>query len=567
MRVVLGSTGWGSCIRIVSCHSYPSALVCWNNTIVAGHWDGSIIYLDALTGSQTGILSGHSDCVQSLAFSSDGVLLVSGSNDKTIKLWDVQTGGIVTTLYGHTDQVNSVSISADNTMVASGSGDKTIRLWNIKRGDCNVIEGHQDAVYTVTFSPTNPQLLLSASRDNTVKQWGIDGHQIGSPVSGCHIGFSPDGTCFFSCTWTNCIVRKIGSEEAVVEFELPNNTNRCCFSPDGRFIATGASRTIYLWDITGPDPCLTQIFVEYFGPSDHPLSLPRLSSRLFSPTLIFSSPLTLVSKSPHKSIEFWQIGALSANTNTPNSEPTPLALAPVKCVSLQTKDGLAFSMDFKGVVKTWDISTGCCRKSDKTQMKNISYGDIQLISNRLIVVWCRMPTRHTHVWDVEKGELQTVISPESVPLGLRIAGDGSRFFQINTDTIQDWSILTGKLTQRVRLKQKYKYAFHPLRMDSSRVLIYSEQSTQGWDFGDPGSTPIEFPETFSDRPCLKLIDARKWSNASPVRIEDGVTGKEVFYLCGRYANPCAIQWDGQYLIAGYNSGEVLILDFSHMLPQ
>jgi len=55
-------------------------------------------------------------------------------------------------------------------MIASGSYDKTICLWNIKGGDCNVIKGHQDAVNMVTFSPTNPQLLLSASGDNTLKQ-------------------------------------------------------------------------------------------------------------------------------------------------------------------------------------------------------------------------------------------------------------------------------------------------------------------------------------------------------------------------------------------------------------
>ena len=27
------------------------------------------------------------------------------------------------------------------------------------------------------------------------------------------------------------------------------------------------------------------------------------------------------------------------------------------------------------------------------------------------------------------------------------------------------------------------------------------------------------------------------------------------------------QWDGRYLIAGYESGEVLILDFIHIIPQ
>jgi WD40 repeat protein len=106
----------------------------------------NIIIFDVITGSQIATLSGHNSCVQSLAFSSDGILLVSGSSDKTIKLWDIQTGGVVKTLSGHTDSVLCVSISADNTMIASSSYDKTIRLWNIKTGDCHIIETHE-AIY------------------------------------------------------------------------------------------------------------------------------------------------------------------------------------------------------------------------------------------------------------------------------------------------------------------------------------------------------------------------------------------------------------------------------------
>ena len=52
------------------------------------------------------------------------------------------------------------------------------------------------------------------------------------------------------------------------------------------------------------------------------------------------------------------------------------------------------------------------------------------------------------------------------------------------------------------------------------------------------------------------------------RIEDTVSGKEVFRLPERYAEPIwAPQWDGQYLVAGYSSGEVLILDLNNMIPQ
>jgi WD40 repeat protein len=206
VKVVVGPTKWGPCIRMVSFHPYIYALAHWNNTIAAGSADGDINILDAITGSQIATLSGHTGGVRSLAFSSNGTFLISGSNDGTVKLWDVQTGGVVKTLCGHTSLVLSVSISADNTMVASGSFDKTIRLWNIETGDCLIIEGHKEHVNTVSFSPTNSQLLLSSSGDSVVQQWSINGHKIGPPINGQHIAFSPDGTQFVSCNGITVII-------------------------------------------------------------------------------------------------------------------------------------------------------------------------------------------------------------------------------------------------------------------------------------------------------------------------------------------------------------------------
>jgi hypothetical protein len=51
------------------------------------------------------------------------------------------------------------------------------------------------------------------------------------------------------------------------------------------------------------------------------------------------------------------------------------------------------------------------------------------------------------------------------------------------------------------------------------------------------------------------------------QIKDTITGKVVFQLSGRYAKANDVQWDGQYLVAGYDSGEVLILDFHDVYPQ
>ena len=61
---------------------------------------------DALTGAEIALLTGHTDPVNSVAFSPDGKTLVSGSGDQTVRLWNVDTGDLKATLEGYTGPVN-----------------------------------------------------------------------------------------------------------------------------------------------------------------------------------------------------------------------------------------------------------------------------------------------------------------------------------------------------------------------------------------------------------------------------------------------------------------------------
>ena len=72
---------------------------------------------------------GHNNLVVCVAFSPDGITIVSGSADKTLKLWSVSGGECLKTFEGHENWVFSVAFSPDGKTVVSGSWDRTLKLW------------------------------------------------------------------------------------------------------------------------------------------------------------------------------------------------------------------------------------------------------------------------------------------------------------------------------------------------------------------------------------------------------------------------------------------------------
>ncbi|KZS87186.1 hypothetical protein SISNIDRAFT_419924, partial [Sistotremastrum niveocremeum HHB9708] len=155
-----------------------------------------------------GLLSGHTDCVNCVAFSADGSQVASGSDDSTVRIWNATSGAQLQTLeghtdYGHTDYVRSVAFSPDGSQVVSGSDDKTVRIWNAASGaQLQILEGHINYVKSVAFSPDGSQ-IVSGSEDNTLQT--LEGHT----DSVTSVAFSPDGSQIVSgsedstvCIWS-----------------------------------------------------------------------------------------------------------------------------------------------------------------------------------------------------------------------------------------------------------------------------------------------------------------------------------------------------------------------------
>ena len=82
------------------------------------------------------ILEGHTDRVNSVVFSADGNLLISGSHDRTIRIWDVHSGHCLHILKGHDNWISSLNLIPNSSVVISSSEDGTIRMWDINQAKC-----------------------------------------------------------------------------------------------------------------------------------------------------------------------------------------------------------------------------------------------------------------------------------------------------------------------------------------------------------------------------------------------------------------------------------------------
>ena len=537
---------WGNCFHTVSLKSHPVGFAYWNNTIAVGI-DREIIILDAITGSQTAVLDGHTRQVNSLDFSSDGKLLVSGSNDMTVKLWDVQTGGLVKTFSGHRNLVSSVSISLGHNTIASGSDDNTIHLWNIQTGKCNYVIKQEEPVNCVNFSPTDSQYFLSLC-NGEIWQWDTNGYQIESTHSGSYVTFSPDGTQFALCNRSSVTVQTSRSGEIMTKFHITGyNAEHCCFSPDGKLIAVAAENSAYVWDITGSEPHLVEIFADHTDPII---------------SLAFSSPSSLISTSFDKSIKFWQIGNPPTNPPKPYSRVTSFTPAEIRSITLQAKGGIAIATDADGMVRSWDASTGICRSSFQAPVKAVDKRDCYLVNGRVVIVW--YADEKTNIWNAHEGKYLLAAEGLKPKMeDLKVSGDGSKIFSLYSSSIQAQSIKTGEILYTMKVKVLPHIG--SLAVDGSKVWAYYPNSEyQGWDFETPDSPPTELFDIPPSR--LHPSGALLWDiNLS--RVVDRITGKVVFQLSRKYGGFGDVQWNGKQLIVYFEPKEALVLDFSHVLPE
>jgi WD40 repeat protein len=206
-------------------------------------------------------LKGHTEPVQSVAYSPNGLRIVSGSDDSTIRIWDAENGRELRTLKGHTSSVYSVAYSPDGRRIVSGSDDSTIRIWDAESGrELRTLEGHTSLVNSVAYSPDGRR-IVSGAMDSTIRIWDAEnGRELWTLKGGSFlvslgvaivfsVAYSPDG--FRIVSGASEIIKIWDAENGRELQSLEGHTffvRSVAYSPDGRRIVSGSlDKTIKIW--------------------------------------------------------------------------------------------------------------------------------------------------------------------------------------------------------------------------------------------------------------------------------------------------------------------------------
>ena len=231
---------------------------------------------DGRTSALRHRLSGHFHQVRAIAWSSDGLFLVSGSYDKTIRRWNTSSGACELTIQTP-ERVNAVALSpADNKHILSGG--QTTYVWDSSTGE--IIFGPLQVhpiVLSVAYSP-NGQYFVSGSSDGSIVIWDSTTGTIHLAPFKSHsiainsIAFHPTSEAFATASFGGMtVVWDANTFETIHEIpDVSTNTSEGLvqYSPDGRFTLGTSQGQIRVLDaqtgkVLGKPPGVGEVAVAF----------------------------------------------------------------------------------------------------------------------------------------------------------------------------------------------------------------------------------------------------------------------------------------------------------------
>jgi WD40 repeat protein len=150
-----------------------------------------------------------------VAFNPACTHVATASADRKVRVWDMAAQAVEKTLTGHTHVVECVAFAPDGQRLVSGSFDSTARIWDLATGQSlHTLTGHAGRVTSVAFDRTGAR-VVTGGEDHLIRIWDAHSGALLKTLTG-HAGL------------VNCAV----------------------FSPNGLLIASASDdHKVHLWDI------------------------------------------------------------------------------------------------------------------------------------------------------------------------------------------------------------------------------------------------------------------------------------------------------------------------------
>ncbi len=197
----------------------------------------------------------HLGEITGIAWSYDGVYLVSASKDSTVKKWDLITN-TVQIMREHEGAIFCVAISPDNNWVASSGSDNKVVLWQPKTNEIKIMSNHGSSVWSIAFSPNGNFLTSGGGEgDNKVILWKYSTNQIlemNKHKSGINtVSFSPNGMLIASASLDGQLkIVNLKTQEVTALSKIQKPIWKTVFNPVKPYIiANSNDQNVYQWQL------------------------------------------------------------------------------------------------------------------------------------------------------------------------------------------------------------------------------------------------------------------------------------------------------------------------------
>jgi WD40 repeat protein len=451
------------------------------------------------------VLSGHTDAINSVDFSTDGTRIVSGSADRTARVWNAASGELLHELK-HDGSVSRVTFSPDGLRILTASGGGTVHVWDAASGKqlrelkvAAVGASPLRRLISVTFSADETRILTAMNLGHA-QVWDFAAGKVAREFKGraswlASAAISRDGSRAVTGGTETAWIWDIASGEML--HELPGHKDfihAVAFSADGTRIATGAGdRIARVWDaasgellreLKGHDAEISGVAFSADGASLVTTSSDQ-TARLWNvatgellrelkghadtvTSVAFSADGRVVTGSADHTLRVWDVAG----------EPLPLRHdGAVMAAAFDATGSRVITASADKTARIWDAATGTMLRElpHNSQVDEAAFSP----DNTLILT---MSENMVRVWDAATGDMRRELRDDGGIFGARFIADGTstHVVLIFHKHAAIWDAADGTLVRELK-GQDGSFGSPAVSADGRRISDRSRDHARIWD--------------------------------------------------------------------------------------